>query len=60
MIQQRREVDCMDQYTKPQMDVVRLSKDDTILTSGGNCDVIVEWNVSYQDGAGNTYVINGN
>jgi len=50
----------MEKYTKPEMTVIDMKKDDAILTSGGSCDVIVSWRVEYSDGAGNQYSVSGN
>lgn len=52
----------MEKYVKPEMDVVELSKDDTILTSSGNanCEVIVSWNVTWEDANGHQYSNSGN
>ncbi len=48
----------MEKYVKPELEVIRMDHEDTILTSG-SCEVILAWNVSWQDASGNTYTNSG-
>lgn len=50
----------MEEYVKPELEVISMAKEDTILTSSSSCDVIVSWTVNYSDGAGNQYSVSGN
>ena len=55
----RKEYYIMEKYVKPQLDIIDLNKEDTILTSS-SCDVIVSWTVTWEDGNGNVYSNSGN